>query len=165
MPTSRPSSPRAGRAAAVAARHRLQSGRYAGGARCWMRSDESGAKPEISCFPPYYHAAQRTYPDYIFPLSAVPHDWLFPQIDAVVHHGGAGTTAAGTPPRGVACLDVNDSDNSSRCCFRQSWTPQVCVLGCPQSSSPSLATSSSGASVSARYARAPPVGVGSADST
>ncbi len=25
----------------------------------------------------------------------VPHDWLFPQVDAVVHHGGAGTTAAG----------------------------------------------------------------------
>jgi sterol 3beta-glucosyltransferase len=25
----------------------------------------------------------------------VPHDWLFPQVAAVVHHGGAGTTAAG----------------------------------------------------------------------
>eukprot|EP01006_Ploeotia_vitrea_P051690 TRINITY_DN67589_c1_g1_i1.p1 TRINITY_DN67589_c1_g1~~TRINITY_DN67589_c1_g1_i1.p1 ORF type:complete len:688 (-),score=58.50 TRINITY_DN67589_c1_g1_i1:131-1915(-) len=24
-----------------------------------------------------------------------PHDWLFPQLDAVVHHGGAGTTACG----------------------------------------------------------------------
>lgn len=24
-----------------------------------------------------------------------PHDWLLPQVDAVVHHGGAGTTAAG----------------------------------------------------------------------
>jgi sterol 3beta-glucosyltransferase len=23
-----------------------------------------------------------------------PHDWLFPQMDAIVHHGGAGTTAA-----------------------------------------------------------------------
>jgi hypothetical protein len=36
------------------------------------------------------------WPDYIYPLSAVPHDWLFPQLDGVVHHGGAGTTAAGT---------------------------------------------------------------------
>ena len=26
---------------------------------------------------------------------SVPHDWLFPQMAAVVHHGGAGTTAAG----------------------------------------------------------------------
>ena len=25
----------------------------------------------------------------------MPHDWLFPQVAAVVHHGGAGTTAAG----------------------------------------------------------------------
>jgi UDP:flavonoid glycosyltransferase YjiC (YdhE family) len=26
---------------------------------------------------------------------SVPHDWLFPHMSAVVHHGGAGTTAAG----------------------------------------------------------------------
>ncbi len=31
----------------------------------------------------------------IFVLESVPHDWLFPQMAAVVHHGGAGTTAAG----------------------------------------------------------------------
>lgn len=34
-------------------------------------------------------------PDNVFVLDAVPHDWLFPQVAAVVHHGGAGTTAAG----------------------------------------------------------------------
>jgi sterol 3beta-glucosyltransferase len=28
-------------------------------------------------------------------LDHVPHDWLFPRVAAVVHHGGAGTTAAG----------------------------------------------------------------------
>ncbi len=28
-------------------------------------------------------------------LDAAPHDWLFPQMAAVVHHGGAGTTAEG----------------------------------------------------------------------
>jgi sterol 3beta-glucosyltransferase len=33
-------------------------------------------------------------PDFIFRVHAVPHDWLFPRIAAVVHHGGAGTTAA-----------------------------------------------------------------------
>jgi len=27
-----------------------------------------------------------------FVVDAVPHDWLFPQMAAVVHHGGAGTT-------------------------------------------------------------------------
>jgi sterol 3beta-glucosyltransferase len=33
--------------------------------------------------------------DDVYFLSSVPHDWLFPQVDAVVHHGGAGTTSAG----------------------------------------------------------------------
>ena len=28
-------------------------------------------------------------------VDAVPHDWLFPRCQAVIHHGGAGTTAAG----------------------------------------------------------------------
>lgn len=31
----------------------------------------------------------------VFPLPAAPHGWLFPQMAAVVHHGGAGSTAAG----------------------------------------------------------------------
>jgi sterol 3beta-glucosyltransferase len=35
------------------------------------------------------------YPDSILRLDSVPHDWLFPQIQGVVHHGGAGTCAAG----------------------------------------------------------------------
>lgn len=34
-------------------------------------------------------------PDNIFLLGNVPHDWLFPRVSAVVHHGGAGTTAIG----------------------------------------------------------------------
>ena len=34
-------------------------------------------------------------PDDVFMIDNVPHDWLFPKVDAVVHHGGAGTTAAG----------------------------------------------------------------------
>jgi sterol 3beta-glucosyltransferase len=31
----------------------------------------------------------------VYLLDAAPHDWLFPRVAAVVHHGGAGTTAAG----------------------------------------------------------------------
>ncbi len=34
-------------------------------------------------------------PDDVFLLKEAPHDWLFPRMAAVVHHGGAGTTAAG----------------------------------------------------------------------
>jgi len=30
----------------------------------------------------------------LFVLEAAPHDWLFPRVAAVIHHGGAGTTAA-----------------------------------------------------------------------
>ncbi|KAJ9050825.1 Sterol 3-beta-glucosyltransferase [Entomophthora muscae] len=35
------------------------------------------------------------FPDSIFPIDSVPHDWLFPRVAGVVHHGGSGTTAAG----------------------------------------------------------------------
>jgi sterol 3beta-glucosyltransferase len=34
-------------------------------------------------------------PESVFMIDHAPHDWLFPRAVAVVHHGGAGTTAAG----------------------------------------------------------------------
>ena len=34
-------------------------------------------------------------PHDLFILESAPHTWLFPRMSAVVHHGGAGTTAAG----------------------------------------------------------------------
>jgi len=34
-------------------------------------------------------------PDTILRIDEVPYDWLFPRVSAVMHHGGAGTTAAG----------------------------------------------------------------------
>lgn len=37
-------------------------------------------------------------PEGVFMLGNVPHDWLFTKVSCVVHHGGAGTTAAG-----IAC--------------------------------------------------------------
>jgi len=37
-------------------------------------------------------------PTGVFMLGNVPHDWLFKHVSCVVHHGGAGTTAAG-----IAC--------------------------------------------------------------
>ncbi|PON45473.1 UDP-glucuronosyl/UDP-glucosyltransferase [Parasponia andersonii] len=33
--------------------------------------------------------------EFVYLLDNCPHDWLFPRCSAVVHHGGAGTTAAG----------------------------------------------------------------------
>lgn len=35
-----------------------------------------------------------SYPPQIYPISSIPHDWLFTKIDAACHHGGAGTTGA-----------------------------------------------------------------------
>jgi UDP:flavonoid glycosyltransferase YjiC (YdhE family) len=36
----------------------------------------------------------RDIPANVLLLDAAPHDWLFPRMMAVIHHGGAGTTAA-----------------------------------------------------------------------
>lgn len=33
--------------------------------------------------------------DHVLTIGAAPYDWLFPRMSAVVHHAGAGTTAAG----------------------------------------------------------------------
>ncbi len=37
----------------------------------------------------------KTLPGNVYLSDAVPHTWLFPRMAAVIHHGGAGTTAAG----------------------------------------------------------------------
>ncbi|HVJ93664.1 MAG TPA: glycosyltransferase, partial [Labilithrix sp.] len=34
-------------------------------------------------------------PPNVIAIESAPHDWLFPRIKAVVHHGGAGSTMAG----------------------------------------------------------------------
>jgi UDP:flavonoid glycosyltransferase YjiC (YdhE family) len=58
----------------------------------------------------------------IFVINSVPHDWLFPQMAAVVHHGGAGTTGAslraGKPT--VICPFVGD---------QTFWGRRVAALG------------------------------------
>ncbi|EPS65037.1 hypothetical protein M569_09744, partial [Genlisea aurea] len=33
--------------------------------------------------------------EFVYLLDNCPHDWLFPRCASVIHHGGAGTTAAG----------------------------------------------------------------------
>lgn len=58
---------------------------------------------------------ERTDDDILF-LQQAPHDWLFPQTAAVVHHGGSGTTgaalAAGRPQ--VVCPFVGDQPYYAR---------------------------------------------------
>ena len=50
---------------------------------------------------------------YIYFIGNCPHDWLFQHVSMVVHHGGAGTTAAGI--RAGACVCVL---SLSLCVFR-----------------------------------------------
>jgi len=40
-------------------------------------------------------SAELDLPQSVLMIEKAPHDWLFPQMRAVVHHGGAGTTGAG----------------------------------------------------------------------
>ncbi|KAF2401617.1 UDP-Glycosyltransferase/glycogen phosphorylase [Trichodelitschia bisporula] len=42
-----------------------------------------------------FGADQLGIPEGVFMLGNIPHDWLFQHVSCVVHHGGAGTTAAG----------------------------------------------------------------------
>ncbi|MBM3851887.1 MAG: glycosyltransferase family 1 protein, partial [Verrucomicrobia bacterium] len=35
------------------------------------------------------------WPESVFAVESVPHDWLFPRMAAIVHHGGGGSTAMG----------------------------------------------------------------------
>lgn len=58
----------------------------------------------------------------VFVADNIPHDWLFPRMAAVVHHGGAGTTAAGLRA-GVPSVIVPFSGD------QPFWGERVRVLG------------------------------------
>lgn len=49
----------------------------------------------------WMNLGHQNLPENVHPIGPVPHDWLFPRMSAIVHHGGAGTTAtalrAGVP--------------------------------------------------------------------
>jgi sterol 3beta-glucosyltransferase len=61
-------------------------------------------------------------PPSIYLLKEAPHDWLFPRMSALVHHGGAGTTAAGlrAGKPTVICPFIAD---------QPFWGNRVAVLG------------------------------------
>ncbi|MBI3242142.1 MAG: glycosyltransferase family 1 protein [Chloroflexi bacterium] len=55
--------------------------------RCGLRA--------VMTLPPVLQSEVAKLPTSVFPAISLPHDWLFPRLAAVCHHGGAGTTAAG----------------------------------------------------------------------
>ncbi|KAF8344165.1 uncharacterized protein EI90DRAFT_3149570 [Cantharellus anzutake] len=70
----------------------VQSGVYAILSKGWSdrMSTKKGPQPEGD----NAELPTPSLPPQIYPLTSVPHDWLFPRIDAACHHGGAGTTGA-----------------------------------------------------------------------
>ncbi|CAL1713004.1 unnamed protein product [Somion occarium] len=52
-------------------------------ARMTQQGDLTGKPVEVDAVPEECHV-----------LNEIPHDWLFPKVDAALHHGGAGTTSA-----------------------------------------------------------------------
>ena len=58
------------------------------------RAVEIAGQRAVLSFPPKFLAG-KNLPPAVFLATSVPHGWLFPRLSAVVHHGGAGTTAAG----------------------------------------------------------------------
>jgi sterol 3beta-glucosyltransferase len=62
-------------------------------------------------------------PENVLVIGSAPHDWLFPRMAAVVHHGGAGTTAEGLragKPTVICPTSIND---------QLFWGRRVHVLG------------------------------------
>ncbi|KAI3650375.1 hypothetical protein MP228_003856 [Amoeboaphelidium protococcarum] len=60
--------------------------------------------------------------DDVYFISSVPHDWLFPKVQIVVHHGGAGTTAAGLRSGCVTIIKPFFGD-------QYFWASRVAALG------------------------------------
>lgn len=65
-------------------------------------------------------------PESIFLIDAAPHDWLFPRVAAVVHHGGSGTTAAGlrAGKPTVICPFIADQPFWGQVVYEQGVGPQ-----------------------------------------
>jgi UDP:flavonoid glycosyltransferase YjiC (YdhE family) len=87
--------------------------------------------------------AARQDDDDVIVLGEAPHDWLFPKMAAVVHHAGAGTTAAGlragVPTVGVPMITDQPF-----------WASRVTALGAGPRAVPykSLSAESLGAAIS-----------------
>lgn len=66
--------------------------------------------------------SKENLPDTVFMANSIPHSWLFQRVGAVVHHGGAGTTAAGLRAGVPSILIPFGADQSF-------WGERVAQLG------------------------------------
>lgn len=65
-------------------------------------------------------------PQNVLMAESIPHDWLFPQVAAVVHHGGAGTTAAGlrAGKPSIICPFMADQPFWGKLIYQQGMGPE-----------------------------------------
>jgi sterol 3beta-glucosyltransferase len=117
----------------------VQSGVYAILSKGW--SDRLASKGAAAAA----QEPEEPLPEQIYQINSVPHDWLFKQIDAACHHGGAGTTGASL--RGACCFAVGVGQ-------RQEADDGDVQREFRRSSARSSATSSSGRTASRRSASA-----------
>ena len=61
-------------------------------------------------------------PDNIFSVESIPHTWLFPKVKMIIHHGGAGTTAAGLTAGKPTVIISHNADQPA-------WGQRVFELG------------------------------------
>jgi UDP:flavonoid glycosyltransferase YjiC (YdhE family) len=61
--------------------------------------------------------------DDVLALDGAPHDWLFPRVAGVIHHGGAGTTSAALRA-GVPCMAATFIAD------QQFWGRRIAALSC-----------------------------------
>lgn len=67
--------------------------------------------------------SEDSLPDSIFMVDYCPHDWLFPRMSGIVHHGGAGTTAAALRAGKPTLLIPFGAD-------QKFWGDRIVEIGC-----------------------------------
>ena len=98
----------------------VQSGVYAILSKGWsdrLQVKGSGEVPE----------PEAPFPKEIFPISSVPHDWLFKRVDAACHHGGAGTTGASVRGKSFSSSCDPLSYNFVQLVYQQSSSPSSAI--------------------------------------
>jgi len=66
-------------------------------------------------------------PPEVFNIPSVPHDWLFANIDAACHHGGAGTTGASLRGSHDTLVISPGTDPTQQLVFLRSSNPSLAI--------------------------------------
>jgi sterol 3beta-glucosyltransferase len=87
-----------------------------------LKALETTNQRAVIALGPDQHQFSGGLPDRIFSIQQLPHTWLFPKMKMVVHHGGAGTTAAGLRAGKPTVIIPHNADQPA-------WGQRVYELG------------------------------------